>query len=273
MYSLNLASISQGDDMSLSRKLVFIISFITIFIVISSISVAEYFTFKQMESNVIKEAEVNLQAKKVLVSDSITDYFDSIQNQITVKAFDVTTVEAAQAFKKGFNKYPVTDSTSLANFYEQDFKTSFNNNNQNSINISGLYKPLSSITTALQTQFLSDNKNPLGEKDNLTALNDNTDYDKAHQRYHPSFQKFLKEFGYYDVFIVEPDNGDIVYSVYKEIDYATSLTTGPYNNTGISEAFNAVLRLRPGETYLTDFKAYLPSYNNAASFMSTPIFD
>ena len=75
------------------------------------------------------------------------------------------------------------------------------------------------------------------------------------------------------MFIVEPDNGDIVYSVYKEIDYATSLTTGPYNNTGISEAFNAALRLRPGETYLTDFKAYLPSYNNAASFMSTPIFD
>ena len=44
---------------------------------------------------------------------------------------------------------------------------------------------------------------------------------------------------YYDIFLVEPDTGHIVYSVFKEVDFATSLLTGPYAETNFAEVFRA----------------------------------
>ncbi len=72
---------------------------------------------------------------------------------------------------------------------------------------------------------------------------------------------------------MDPDTGHIVYSVFKELDYATSLKTGPYTNTGIAKAFNTANRLSAGQVTLEDFETYLPSYNGHASFIATPIFD
>jgi methyl-accepting chemotaxis protein len=124
----------------------------------------------------------------------------------------------------------------------------------------------------MQTAYIANNQYPLGEKDKLNSTGSNSAYDQTHQYYHSSVRRFLNEFGYYDVFIVEPNQGYIVYSVYKELDFATSLKQGPYSTSGIAEAFNKGLTLKNGETYLTDFSAYLPSYNNPASFISTPIY-
>ena len=46
----------------------------------------------------------------------------------------------------------------------------------------------------------------------------NTEYDDVHKKYHPSIKGFLEEFGYYDIFLVDT-SGNIVYSVFKELDY------------------------------------------------------
>ena len=76
------------------------------------------------------------------------------------------------------------------------------------------------------------------------------------------------------MFIADIDTGNIIYSVYKELDYATSLLNGPYANTGIGEAFKkAASANNPEYVYLTDFNTYSPSYNAPAAFMSSPIYD
>ena len=260
--------------MKLSKKLIVIISSVSIAVSLIATLTTSFLAFKQMEEDVVQQYQSNLDAKRVLVSNSIIDYFTMKKKQLSAMAFDTTTIEAAHAFTSSFNNYPTANiSNTLPNYYEQEFKVLFDSTNQNTINITELYQSLSDVSTALQTSFISDNSYTLGEKDQLTALNDNTAYDKAHQRYHPSIRNFLKAFDYYDIFIVEPEQGNVVYSVYKELDFATSLKTGPYKNTDIALAFNKALTLNQGETYLTDFNAYLPSYNNPASFISTPIFD
>jgi methyl-accepting chemotaxis protein len=260
--------------MNLSKKLIIIISSVSITVSLIATLTTSFLAFKQMEDDVVNQYQSNLEAKRVLVSNSIIDYFKMKKKQLTAMAFDTTTIEAAQAFTSSFNNYPTAKiSNSLPNYYEQDFKVLFQSTNSNAINTTELFQSLSDVSTALQTTFISDNSYPIGEKDQLTSLNDNTDYDKAHQRYHPPIRNFLKAFDYYDIFIVEAEHGNVVYSVYKELDFATSLKTGPYKNSDIALAFNKALTLSQGDTYLTDFNAYLPSYNNAASFISTPIFD
>lgn len=84
----------------------------------------------------------------------------------------------------------------------------------------------------------------------------------------------MEEFGYYDIFIVEPNTGHIVYSVFKELDYATSLLDGPYKETNFARVFREALdNGSKGSTHIVDFEAYTPSYEAPASFTSSPIYN
>jgi methyl-accepting chemotaxis protein len=80
--------------------------------------------------------------------------------------------------------------------------------------------------------------------------------------------------GYYDLFLVDHQTGNIVYSVFKELDYETSLISGPYSNSCIDKAFAMANRAsEKNYTGLTDFAPYGPSYNAPASFIATAIFN
>jgi anti-anti-sigma regulatory factor/HAMP domain-containing protein len=102
---------------------------------------------------------------------------------------------------------------------------------------------------------------------------DGSRYSEAHELYHPIIRNFLETFGYYDIFLANTE-GEIVYTVFKEVDYGTSLLDGPYSDTNFAEAFKSALDAGKGEfVYLADFDPYAPSYNAPAAFIASPIFD
>ena len=261
--------------MSLKQKLLFTISSIAIAATVVAIVVVSYLSLTQMKKDALTKAEADLTSKRVLITTELNSYINNIQKQAVVMANDVSIKEAITAFSSAFANYDTSksDKNSLIAYYRSEFKPTYDGQNIKPISVERLYNSLPPVTEAFQSQFISLNPKPLGQKDELDSIGDGSDYDKAHQRYHSTIRKFLKEFGYYDVFLVEPDDGYIVYSVFKELDYATSLKNGPYRQSGIADAFNKALSLNPGETYLTDFSSYLPSYDNAASFISSPIYD
>lgn len=260
--------------MTLKLRLILVISAVSISIAALSLGIVASLSLDQVEKNALSKYESDLTAKRQLVSVQIQDYFKRIENQAVVMAEDIAIIEAAEEFKRAFFSYPTNDinEQALIRYYEEEFKAVYDRQNQTPISANSLYGELPDVTLALQSKLISDNPNLLGEKDSLVSLEDKTAYSAAHEHYHPSIRYFLQKFGFYDIFIVDPKDGFIVYSVFKELDYATSLVSGPYKNTGIAEAFNQALQLKKGQTYLTDFASYLPSYNNAASFISTPIF-
>ncbi len=111
----------------------------------------------------------------------------------------------------------------------------------------------------------------LGGKNELVSADDGTRYSELHKKYHPHLNQYLTSFGFYDIFLVEPETGVVVYSVFKELDFATSLLTGPYKETGLAEAFRlANASTQKNDTFLVDFKPYFPSYEAAAAFISSP---
>jgi anti-anti-sigma regulatory factor len=126
----------------------------------------------------------------------------------------------------------------------------------------------------LQTQFIARNQYETGSKHLLDVSEEAGPYSSTHSKYHPKLRSFLERFGYYDVFLVDHLTGEIVYSVFKEVDFGTSLISGPYRETNIAEAFRAASAATfPGFVKFVDFDAYLPSYGAQASFVSSPIFD
>jgi methyl-accepting chemotaxis protein len=205
----------------------------------------------------------------------IEQYFQQISDQILFQAKNLTTVEAMKEFSETFQRslLPTPALASLREYYEVLFKERFPQILQDEVNFSSLI-PLESRAASFQNIYITQNPNPIGEKDNLRSAPLAGDYGRIHGKYHPIYRDYLKRFGYYDIFLVEPNQGNIVYSVYKETDYATSLLNGPYKDSGIADAFRGGLAIQEeGQFYLTDFAPYVPSYLSPASFISTPIWE
>ncbi len=125
----------------------------------------------------------------------------------------------------------------------------------------------------LQKLYIDDNSNKVGEKDKLDAAQDGSAYSAAHAKYHPWFHKLQQFREYYDVFLFNKD-GDIVYTVFKERDFATNVLNGPWKDSDIAKAFaDAKADPKDGNVHLYDFREYAPSNNVPASFISTPVMD
>ena len=99
-------------------------------------------------------------------------------------------------------------------------------------------------------------------------------YARIHAYYHPIFLDYLQRFGYTDIFLVDAETGDVVYSVLKKKDLASSLQTGPLSQTNIAGVFrDARATTHPGFVKLADFSPYSASDSVPASFVASPIFD
>ncbi|MEO8496357.1 MAG: PAS domain S-box protein, partial [Planctomycetota bacterium] len=74
---------------------------------------------------------------------------------------------------------------------------------------------------------------------------------------------------YYDLFLISPE-GDVVFTVVQEVDFASNLLTGPYHETELARAFQTAATCHV--TDISDFRYYAPS-DEPAGFIATPVFD
>ncbi|NIY77144.1 HAMP domain-containing protein [Thalassospira sp. HF15] len=123
----------------------------------------------------------------------------------------------------------------------------------------------------LQKLYISDNPNVLGEKHLLDDAGDGSDWSTAHHKFHPHFREFLDRKGYYDIFLIRPD-GELVYSVFKEADFATNLKSGKWADTDLGKVFQeAIAQKSTNEFVFADFRPYAPSADAPASFIARQV--
>ncbi len=130
------------------------------------------------------------------------------------------------------------------------------------------------VTAQLKRAYITNNPNPLGEKHRLDAAPGGTVYDQVHARYHPWVRTQLETKGYYDIFLFNTE-GDLIYSVFKEEDYATNFEVGggEWASSDLGRAYRAAISAQPGEISFFDFAPYAPSYDAPASFISMPVYE
>jgi methyl-accepting chemotaxis protein len=228
------------------------------------------------------KASSSLAAQRELKESQLVDYFGTIRDQATTLAENRMIVEAMRHLPKFFDDYreelDLADVESirddLKSYYTEEFATRYAaDNNGKSVDAESLLRQLDDDAVALQRAYIKANPNPLGSKHKLDAAPTGASYDKLHAVIHPVVRNFLEKFGYYDVFLVDSKSGDVVYTVFKELDFTTSLKDGPYADSALGEAFRSADRLTKGEYAFVDFRCYLPSYEAPAAFIGTPIYD
>tara|TARA_Y100000588_G_scaffold158613_2_gene172520 strand:+ start:262 stop:2424 length:2163 start_codon:yes stop_codon:yes gene_type:complete len=129
-------------------------------------------------------------------------------------------------------------------------------------------------TEKLQSAYITNNPNPTGQKDMLDDAGTGTTYDVIHAWFHPWFHKFQQDGGYYDVFLFDAE-GNLVYSVFKELDFATNFgdsNPGQWAKTDLGTVFREAMKAgEAGKVAFTDFQPYAPSADAPAGFISTPV--
>ena len=131
----------------------------------------------------------------------------------------------------------------------------------------------SGASSVLKRAYITNNPNEAGQKHLLNSASTNTPYDQVHAQNHPYFRDIMETGGYYDVFLFDM-KGNLVYSVYKEADYATQFAkgTGEWSQSDLGVVFRQASTSNAGELAFVDFAPYGPSAGAPASFMATPVF-
>ncbi len=217
--------------------------------------------------------------------NQVARYLQHLNDQMITFSEDRMVVEAMREFGEAFyelipeNDYSDQDLLSmkreLATYYTQDFSGNYAKlNDGKNPDVNRIVGQLSRDSLALQCHYIKANPHPLGSKEMLDRARDNSRYSRLHANYHPIIRNYLKKFGYYDIFLVHPDTGDIIYSVFKELDFSTSLMNGPYSQTNFADVFRMAKRSSQADSvHMVDFKPYLPSYEAPAGFLASPIYD
>ena len=215
----------------LSRKLPLAIVILVVFGTFST----GIFAYFQSERLLVQSSQSKLMALMQSRHKALSDYLLTIRGDLEFLAETPTTMEALLAFKGAWD---VLEGEQM---------------------------------TKLQKLYIEENPHPTGSKEELDYAPDGSGYSAVHKQFHPWFRQFLRERGYYDIFLFDLE-GNLIYTVFKELDYATNLNSGEWKDTDLGNAFRAAAQ-RPETGYQAffDFKPYAPSHGAAASFISTPV--
>ena len=189
-----------------------------------------------MQRTIQAAATEKLQSTATLKSNQVQDLLHNIDRDITLKAADPSTSAALVAFIDG-------------------------------------YHALENPEAELRRVYIEENEYPLGEKDKLIKADTGSSYGFIHAVYHPPFDALQDAMDYYDVFLFDT-KGNLVYSVFKENDFATNMIDGPWAESGLAQAFRgAAQRKATDPSVFIDFAPYGPSSDAPAAFISRPVFD
>ncbi|MBT4501527.1 MAG: HAMP domain-containing protein [Gemmatimonadetes bacterium] len=93
-------------------------------------------------------------------------------------------------------------------------------------------------------------------------------FKSTYDAYHLTFKHYMETYGYYDVFLISPDAGDVFYTVTQEADFGTILSR---ENTHLAKVWKEALRT--GQAVLSDMEPYAPSAGAPAMFVACPVVD
>ncbi len=222
-------------NLKISQKLPMLV----VALALISAAVTGFITVKESRSELIKAAENKLIALQASRVNALGNYLGSIEQDLSSLSRNAYVRQALFDFMNGWHALGA-------------------HGNQ---------------TKILQRLYIEENPNPTGSKEVLDYAKDGSLYSRVHAEYHPWFRHFLRQRDYYDIFLFAP-NGDLVYTVFKELDYATNLNTGKWKDSDLGNAFRAAIN-EPGldKQHFFDFKSYAPSHGAAASFISQSILN
>ncbi len=262
--------------MKISQKLHLSFIFITFVSVVFTASILSYVAQKNSQELLIEQVKAQYNGIKETTKHEVELYFDIVKKQLYALANIRTTKNAMKEFSDGFKtlnenkEFDLKKENAIKVHYKANLPDDTNQAKKEAL-ISSVNQSSVAMKT-LQHAFIVENPFENSFKVDLEKTPNAEGYSDVHQKYHADFRELLKDFSFYDLFLVDLD-GNVVYSVVKELDFAVNLLRAPFNKTGLSQAFKQAKLLNKNEIVFADFNRYFISDDKLSSFIATPIID
>lgn len=207
-------------------------------------------------------------------SNSVSEFFNRQVLELSVLAASPGTENAINAFVEAADTLVALDTVAIdgeamAAFYDRQLALT---EGADTADRARWQDDLDKRATVLQQLYILQNPEQPGDKDKTVKVAGGGRYSMAHQVHHPYFREIEQTFGFYDVLLIEPQQGGIIYSTEKEAEFGTSVLTGPYRDSSLATAAAAMIADRGSvSARMTDFSPYEPSANAFAAFILVPV--
>jgi class 3 adenylate cyclase len=248
-------------------------------VAVPAVAVVGWLAYARARSSLERSAFDRLTSLRASRARQIEAYFRGLTNQAATLAQSTMTLEALHEFQGAFHELDAATTgeaslrasrEALKAHYENTILPHLREGTGRTFTLEEAM-PVGRAATWLQAAYIPGNPFPTGRKDELDFADDASHYSEVHRRWHPRFRDYVRRFGLYDLFLIDGTTHEVVYSVFKEIDFASNLDTGIARTTALARVRNDVCGADAGTARLVDFERYVPSFGAPAAFVASPI--
>ena len=223
-----------------------------------------------LADDVLRDRVTSLGAAR---ADEVERYVGSLELAVVAQAISPSTAQAISDFADAYRELQaetpsLVDGEAVDEYYVDTVAPALSAVRGRPISAASLV-PRQSAAVHLQANYVV----PLGDGGGLlTDAGDGSRWSELHSSLHESFDEFAIQTGVDDFYLIEPDDNIIVYSTAKNIDFATSLLTGPQSGTALAVLVNSFGdQPEPGIAAIEDFTSYTPAGGEPSAFVASPV--
>ena len=209
--------------------------------------------------------------------ESIKDYFGFLRNHVLTMGEGFLVIDSLKDFRAAFAKLDSTvlspeQQKKLVGYYTDVFMPKLKKNIEGDPALA-TYLPQTPADRFFSYYYTANNPYPQ-QPAQLDDAGDGSEYSASHRKYNNRFRRLAEVFGYRDIFLVDVDTANVVYSVAKEADMGSNLKTGVFADTALAKTFDEIRKSRdPNFVYISDVEHYKASFGEPAFFIGTTVFD
>ena len=206
-------------------------------------------------------------------ADEVEQYVGSLQRAAVGQAISPSTAQAINDFTDAYKELnssqpSAADETAVNAFYADVIAPELADVRGRPVIATGLV-PDADAAISLQAAYVV----PSGEGDLVAGTGDGNDWFGLHRELHEPFDEFTIQTGVDDLYLIEPAANTIVYSTAKDIDFGTSLLTGPQSGSALAvliQSFDS--SPEPGVAKVRDFTSYAAAGDEPSLFVAAPVY-
>lgn len=272
--------------------------FILLMLLVSlgSILAIGWIGYQSARSAITNAVQNHLQSVRHSKTSGLRALLESLRDQSIALSDGKLAAEAMTNFKQAYQE--LADETltaaqeeALRNYYVSQYLPKLQNN-LGGAPLLEQYLPTNPAQRYLQYHYISDpivGEVAAGDRAGTTEApiqldtndqpatapaGDDSLYSLAHAAMHERFDRLAKMFGYEDILLIDDDTLEIIYSLRKRPDFATSLRIGPYATTNLAKAVDILARTNDRDDFkVVDTELYRPDIGRPVGFVLSPIFN
>lgn len=261
------------SQLSVRTKLIIVLLIVSFCSVIASTYVCSSAGQEILSEKVFNQ----LTSVRATHAQQFQQYSKLLVDHVETLSEDTMFIGAMKEFKQGFDKLatvnlPKAYDDKLQQFYSQEFIPRLKKTTEAAPQPE-TFVPKTAAARYIQYHYIANNSYAVGEKYKLEDAKDGSEYSRYKAKYTANFHNIVKRFGYYDMLLIDMQ-GNIVYTLFNEVDLATNLLSNPADDNNLSQAFRDCRQSNSkGFVKIVDFQPYLRSYNTPSAFVAAPIFE